>query len=336
MFTIGYLYKHEISIKTVSIIITTYKHQDFIANTIESILCQTYVNWELLIGDDSPDDNTWDIIQQYILKYPDKINARHNQPNKGIVENINFLLSQISRESEYIAFLEWDDLYRLDNLSKKIKIFQQYPEVRLVYNELDFINSKWETLIQNYLHYRKIPFFQNTIINTETFIQQTTWPIVCRSTGMIQRSVLSNCKVRSVDERKKSYQVSDYDFYFQIATNYHVYGIQEPLTYYRRHENNLSWSNGWTSEDLEKLIYYYYKNKIISEDIYNKKMSWVQIVYSFFALERGEKKEWFRSFKQSFAYNKTRYLIYKLFLFIIFLLPTNFWKQIIKKLIRRN
>jgi glycosyltransferase involved in cell wall biosynthesis len=106
LFTIGYLYKHEISIKTVSIIITTYKHQDFIANTIESILCQTYVNWELLIGDDSPDDNTWDIIQQYILKYPDKINARHNQPNKGIVENINFLLSQISRESEYIAFLE--------------------------------------------------------------------------------------------------------------------------------------------------------------------------------------------------------------------------------------
>jgi glycosyltransferase involved in cell wall biosynthesis len=89
-----------------SIITTTYKHEKFIAQTIESIISQSFDSWELLIGDDSPDDATWEIIEQYREKYPDKIKAWHHTPNKGIVENMNFLLSQVDPGSEYIAFLE--------------------------------------------------------------------------------------------------------------------------------------------------------------------------------------------------------------------------------------
>ena len=66
----------------ISIITTSYKHQDFIAQTIDSILAQTFSDRELLIGDDSPDDATRDIIQSYVSKYPDKIKARHHSPNK--------------------------------------------------------------------------------------------------------------------------------------------------------------------------------------------------------------------------------------------------------------
>ena len=66
----------------VSIITTTYKHQDFIAQTIESVLAQTFTDRELLIGDDSPDDATWNIIQDYVKRYPEKIKARHHNPNK--------------------------------------------------------------------------------------------------------------------------------------------------------------------------------------------------------------------------------------------------------------
>jgi glycosyltransferase involved in cell wall biosynthesis len=66
----------------ISIITTTYCHQDFIAYTIESILKQTYTDRELLIGDDSPDDATWNVIQEYVKKHPDKIKARHHTPNK--------------------------------------------------------------------------------------------------------------------------------------------------------------------------------------------------------------------------------------------------------------
>jgi glycosyltransferase involved in cell wall biosynthesis len=94
------------SMPKVSIITTTYKHEQFIAHTIDSILSQSFTDWELLIGDDSPDDATWKVIETYTKKYPDKIHAWHHTPNKGIVDNTNFLLSQIAHDSEYVAFLE--------------------------------------------------------------------------------------------------------------------------------------------------------------------------------------------------------------------------------------
>jgi glycosyltransferase involved in cell wall biosynthesis len=90
----------------ISIITTTYKHEKFIAQTIDSILSQTFTEWELLIGDDSPDDSTWDVIQKYVTLYPGKIYAWHHMPNRGIVCNMNFLISHASPISEYIAFLE--------------------------------------------------------------------------------------------------------------------------------------------------------------------------------------------------------------------------------------
>jgi glycosyltransferase involved in cell wall biosynthesis len=66
----------------ISILTTTYNHKDFIGYTIQSILDQSINDWELLIGDDSPGEETWKIIQSYREKYPDKIQARHHTPNK--------------------------------------------------------------------------------------------------------------------------------------------------------------------------------------------------------------------------------------------------------------
>jgi hypothetical protein len=54
--------------------------------------------------------------------------------------------------------------------------------------------------------------------------------------------------------RDKRYSIADYDFYFSVATQNQVYGIDEPLTQYRRHGANLSGANGGTSYDLERYI----------------------------------------------------------------------------------
>jgi glycosyltransferase involved in cell wall biosynthesis len=111
----------------ISIITTTYQHERFIAETIESILTQSFLDWELLIGDDSPDDATWNIIQTYIDQYPGKIHAWHHSSNKGIVDNMNFLFSKMSEDSEYVAFLEGDDMVVPDYLEKKLNIWEKYP-----------------------------------------------------------------------------------------------------------------------------------------------------------------------------------------------------------------
>lgn len=125
----------------VSIITTTYKHEKFIRDTIESVCAQNFTDWELLIGDDSPDDASWKTIEQYTQRYPEKIRAWHHAPSKGIVGNMNFLLSQVSENSKYIAFLEGDDIYAPDNLAKKLQLWDIYPSLGLVYNELSTIDD---------------------------------------------------------------------------------------------------------------------------------------------------------------------------------------------------
>jgi hypothetical protein len=64
---------------------------------------------------------------------------------------MNFLISQVSPDSQYVAFLEGDDRYMLDCIEKKFDIFQKYPEVALVYSDMDFINTHGEITLRSLL-----------------------------------------------------------------------------------------------------------------------------------------------------------------------------------------
>ena len=319
----------------ISIITTTYKHQDFIAQTIESVLSQTYTDRELLIWDDSPDDLTRNIILWYINKYPDKIKARHHKPNKWIVDNMNFLISHICVQSEYISFLEWDDIYTVDNLQQKIHIFEQYPEVKLVYSDLSFIDKNNDIILKSFFDYRNIKLYQNQPIPVGAFILAGAWPIASWSTGMITKDILPKYKIFSLDRDNKSYSVSDYSFYFEIATANHIYGIDKVLTQYRRHANNLSWASWWTSKDLEILINYYHKLWYINLNTYNIKLSWIYIVYCIFALEICDRKSAYSNIRQSISYDKFSFLFWKIWCISLICLPSQITKTILDKFIKR-
>jgi len=124
----------------VSIITTTYNHKDFISQTIESILSQTYTDWELLIWDDNSQDNTYERALKYSKNDP-RIKIYKHKENLWLVENMNFLLWKVNKNSEYITFLEWDDMYATNNLEEKIKIFKKYNYVILVDCEHEKINK---------------------------------------------------------------------------------------------------------------------------------------------------------------------------------------------------
>ncbi len=320
----------------ISIITTTYNHKDFIKDTIESIINQSFSDRELLIWDDSPDNKTWDIIQSYVKKYPNKIKAWHHQPNKWIVDNINFLLKMVDKKSEYISFLEWDDMFVSDNLEKKLKIFYQYKNIALVYSDLSFIDKNNHIILKSFFDRRNIPFFQNEIISIQKFILQPAWPIASWSTCMIKKTVLEKYNVISLEPSNKKYSVSDYDLYFRVSSENKVFGIKESLTLYRRHQWNLSWSNWWTSDDLEKLIDYYYKQKIINISLYGKKKSWTNIVSVIFALEAWNKKSALKKYIKSFKYWFLSYPLFKIAILWFFILPTVINRKILNFFIKRG
>ena len=270
----------------ISIITTTYKHQDFIAHTIKSVLSQTYIDRELLIGDDSPDDTTWEIIQEYVHKYPDKIKARHHKPNKGIVDNMNFLIDQADSQSEYISFLEWDDMYTSDNLQEKMKVFEQYPDVSLVYSDLQTINKNWDYI--NHVITQNV--IRSDIDNIYHFSIDPN-NVFSRSNCIVKKNILKNIKPRNVTWNK-SYSVSDWDFYVNVLSKYKYKIIWQKLFYYRIHTNNISFQENSIAKDIHSLISFYFKsdirkiNKLVWYAIknYNQiRLSWfVKVIITFF------------------------------------------------------
>lgn len=106
----------------VSIIMPAYNSAKFIAEAIESILSQTYTNWELLITDDGSTDNTYMLLQDYAKRDP-RILVFLTEHNSGPADARNISISHAS--GRYIAFLDSDDRWTNDKLEKQISFMTQ-------------------------------------------------------------------------------------------------------------------------------------------------------------------------------------------------------------------
>jgi hypothetical protein len=100
------------------------------------------------------------------------------------------------------------------------------------------------------------------------------------SSTAIRKEVLDRFSPINNKNQSKTYAVSDYDLFYRISSTHHVYGIDEPLTEYRRHAGNLSSAYTNLFKDLRDLIESYYEDSLISEKIYKEKTSWIDILIS--------------------------------------------------------
>lgn len=113
----------------VSIIMPSYNAEKFIKESINSVLAQTYQNWELLITDDVSKDNTVSIVKQYAKNEPRiKLVEKTNNGGAGVARNDSILRAR----GRYIAFLDSDDLWMPEKLSKQIS-FMQHNKVPFSY-----------------------------------------------------------------------------------------------------------------------------------------------------------------------------------------------------------
>jgi glycosyltransferase involved in cell wall biosynthesis len=107
----------------VTIVTITYNSAKFVKKAIESVLAQSFTDFEYLISDDSSTDNTWDIIQTY--KDP-RIRAWRNEPNLGEYPNRNKTLYEA--KGEYIIWIDGDDIFYPHGLEFMLKMLEAFPE----------------------------------------------------------------------------------------------------------------------------------------------------------------------------------------------------------------
>ena len=124
----------------VSIIMPVYNFEKYISEAIESVLSQSYQNWELLIVDDGSTDHSPEIIDRYTQKDV-RIQSFHNK-NEGVSAARNFALSKIS--GELVTFIDSDDVYHPDRLHRMVQIFEKYPNCDIVFSRHTEFTGEWK------------------------------------------------------------------------------------------------------------------------------------------------------------------------------------------------
>ena len=141
-------------IPTVSVIMPSYNCERYIETAINSVISQTFTDWELIILDDGSTDSTLQIIER-LADSDERIISAPNEKNMGVARTRNRGLD-ICR-GKYIAFLDSDDVWRADKLKMQIKKAEENG-AGLAYSSYAIINSDGNTAKKDYKVPEKIDF----------------------------------------------------------------------------------------------------------------------------------------------------------------------------------
>jgi glycosyltransferase involved in cell wall biosynthesis len=120
------------SLPLVSFVTPFYNTRDYLAECIESVLRQTYTNWEYILVDNCSSDGSSDIAKVYAAQFPDKIRLIPTDSFLSQVQNYNFALSRISPESKYCKMVQADDWIFPECLQRMVEVAEAHPTVGIV------------------------------------------------------------------------------------------------------------------------------------------------------------------------------------------------------------
>lgn len=125
----------------ISVVTASYNYGNLIKETIESVIAQTFEDWELIIVDDGSKDNSVKVIEEYCQKDSRiKLFTHENNVNKGLAETVRLGISKCC--GEYISFLESDDTWEKEALQHKIDAIKQNPYASIIVNDLNLIGEQ--------------------------------------------------------------------------------------------------------------------------------------------------------------------------------------------------
>ncbi|MFN6528100.1 glycosyltransferase family 2 protein [Nostoc sp. ChiSLP03a] len=235
--------------KKVSVIIPVYGVEKYIAATVQSVLEQTYTNFELLIIDDASLDRSINICQQFT----DPRIKIIRQSNRGVSGARNTGIRHA--QGEYLAFLDGDDLWLPEKLEKQIAHLENSPAVGVSFSRSAFIDEAGQAL-GTY----QMPKLKEI---TPSYLLSCN-PIGNGSAAVMRREVLEAIKFQDnlygtnedcyFDERLLQSEDNEFWIRISIKSNWQIEGIPEPLTLYRVNSKGLSANMLKQLDFWEKLI----------------------------------------------------------------------------------
>jgi len=197
-------------VSKVSVILPTYNRAQHIVSTLNSVVEQTYDNFEIIVVDDGSTDNTYDIIAGFKKQSPYPVIYKY-QNNKGPAAARNVGIKAAS--GEYIAFIDSDDIWHKDKIVKQLAIFRKNNNISMVFSDM-MLSENYEKKADSvfHAHNHQLKFsehkdFYYYLLNTNPIFTPTVM-------------VKSECfeKVGLFNEDYKFGE--DYDMWVRIASNY--------------------------------------------------------------------------------------------------------------------
>ena len=206
----------------ISIVIPTYNHANFLKAAIESVIAQTYQNWQVIIVNNFSDDNTIQIVDGFNDDRIKLINFRNNgviaaSRNEGIRNSVG----------EYVAFLDSDDVWKPEKLARCVEELNAGNDI-VCHGELWTGRGKKSRVVMygplSRATYSKLLYHGNCISTSAT---------------VVRRSIL--VRLGGFDERPEFITAEDYDLWMRIAeVTKKIAFIAEALGEFRRHGGNAS------------------------------------------------------------------------------------------------
>lgn len=218
--------------KKVSVIIPNYNYARYVGQAVDSVLKQSYKDYEVIVVNNGSTDNSIEILQTY----GDKIRLI-DQPNLGQSGARNSGLAE--SRGEYIAFLDADDIWEPTKLEKQIRLMSEYT--KLVYCGISQFGEKaiGTPKVQ-------MPKYNGKCM--QFFLEQPGVSIVIsgESTALFSRDLLN--KVGAFDIELNS--TAGWDFFRRCSSNTEFDFVNEPLVNYRLHGHNMSNSHDSVIKDM--------------------------------------------------------------------------------------
>jgi len=128
------------------------------ARQIESILCQSYENWLLIVSDDNSDQANWPEIEALCKLDPRRIRLYPQQKNAGFYRNFERALAYVPDNAELIAFADQDDEWYPEKLQKLVDELDRQPEAMLAYSDMRIVSETGKVISNSYWQKRNNEF----------------------------------------------------------------------------------------------------------------------------------------------------------------------------------
>jgi glycosyltransferase involved in cell wall biosynthesis len=205
----------------VSVIIPAYNAMKFLPETLESVLNQTFSDFDVFIINDGSSDN----IIEWATEIQDSRVKLISQENKGLAGARNTGITK--SQGQYIAFIDADDLWEPTKLERQVHAFELNPELGLVDTYVSMVDTQ-----NQFLYIAGASYQEGNVLRRA--IEENL--VMCGSSAMINRQCFE--KVGFFDQTLRG--AEDWNMWARIALHYPFKVVEEPLVRYRNHPNSMS------------------------------------------------------------------------------------------------